>query len=47
MVIVVAMVVFGVGTYGVTKLDRHFDFKWFLPSGSYVLDYFADEDLVM
>ncbi|XP_062500022.1 patched domain-containing protein 3-like [Corticium candelabrum] len=44
-VIVVAMVVFGVGTYGVTKLDRHFDFKWFLPSGSYVLDYFADEDL--
>ena len=43
----VAVVLFGISTYGVTLLERKFDFKWFLPSGSYILDYFENEDMVM
>lgn len=41
------MVLLGVSIYGVTSLKLDFDYNWFVPSGSYILDYADKEEMVV
>merc|ERR1711935_677621 len=44
-VIFITAVILGFGIYGVTQLDQKFNPAWFLPAGSYLLDWINSNEL--
>ena len=43
-VIVVTALILGFGIYGLTKLEQKFNPAWFLPAGSYLLDWLENNE---
>ena len=43
-VVLVALGVFAAGLYGTINMEQFFDAKWFIPSDSYLSDYFEKSE---